>query len=113
MESHVFNPKHKQTGLRLAGLAFASLAALMAANDLTDGKPPEGTVGGVAPRRRANYGDRFAATSKSLSTTPRAESCERQCQAGKRGARRQQESSLCSRRKQSTTPTCTTTPSCP
>src|SRR3974377_1006213 len=36
MESHVFNPKHKQTGLRLAGLAFASLAALMAANDLTD-----------------------------------------------------------------------------
>ena len=35
MESHVFNPKHKQTG-RLAGLAFASLAALMAANDLTD-----------------------------------------------------------------------------
>ena len=36
MESDVFNPKHKQTGLRLAGLAFASLAALMAANDLTD-----------------------------------------------------------------------------
>src|SRR5262249_40613079 len=36
MESHVFNPKHKQTGLRLAGLAFASVAALMAANDLTD-----------------------------------------------------------------------------
>ena len=36
MESQVFNPKHKQTGLRLAGLAFASLAALMAANDLTD-----------------------------------------------------------------------------
>ena len=35
MESDVFNPKHKQTG-RLAGLAFASLAALMAANDLTD-----------------------------------------------------------------------------
>ena len=36
MESDVFSPKHKQTGLRLAGLAFASLAALMAANDLTD-----------------------------------------------------------------------------
>ena len=36
MESQVFHPKHKQTGLRLAGLAFASLAALMAANDLTD-----------------------------------------------------------------------------
>jgi len=36
MESQVFNPKHKQTGLRLAVLAFASFAALMAANDLTD-----------------------------------------------------------------------------
>ena len=36
MESHVFNPKHKLTGLRVAGLAFASLAALMTANDLTD-----------------------------------------------------------------------------
>jgi hypothetical protein len=36
MESQLFNPKYKQTGLRLAGLALASLAALMAANDLTD-----------------------------------------------------------------------------
>ena len=36
MESHVFNLKHKLTGLRVAGLAFASLAALMAASDLTD-----------------------------------------------------------------------------
>src|SRR5262249_17978392 len=36
MESQVSSSKHKQTGLRLAGLAFASLAALMAANDLTD-----------------------------------------------------------------------------
>jgi hypothetical protein len=34
MQSHVFNPKHKQKGLRLTGLAIASLAALMAANDL-------------------------------------------------------------------------------
>jgi L,D-transpeptidase catalytic domain len=36
MESYFFNPKHRQTRLRLAGLAFASFAALMAANDLTD-----------------------------------------------------------------------------
>src|SRR6516225_3354096 len=36
MESQVFRPKHKRTGLRFAGLAFAGLAALMAANDLTD-----------------------------------------------------------------------------
>jgi hypothetical protein len=36
MKFYRFNPKHKQIGLRLAGLAFASLAALMAANDLTD-----------------------------------------------------------------------------
>jgi len=36
MKSYVFNPKHKLTGLRVAGLAFASWAALMAANDLTD-----------------------------------------------------------------------------
>ena len=36
MESYVFKPKHKQTGLRLTGLAIGSLAALMAANDVTD-----------------------------------------------------------------------------
>ena len=36
MKFYVFNPKHKEIGLRLASLAFASLAALMAANDLTD-----------------------------------------------------------------------------
>ena len=36
MKSYVFNPKHKLTGLRVAGLAFASWAALMAANDLTN-----------------------------------------------------------------------------
>jgi len=35
MESHVLNLKHKLTGLRLARLAFGSLAALIAANDLT------------------------------------------------------------------------------
>jgi len=35
MESNFLNPKHKLTGLRVAGLAFASLPALMAANDLT------------------------------------------------------------------------------
>ena len=40
MESQVFNPKHKQTGLRLAGLTFASLAVLMAANDFTDAASP-------------------------------------------------------------------------
>jgi L,D-transpeptidase catalytic domain len=33
---YVFNPKHQHTRLRLAGLAFASLAALLAATDLTD-----------------------------------------------------------------------------
>ena len=37
MESDVFNPKHRQTGLRVAHIAFASLAALIAANDLADG----------------------------------------------------------------------------
>jgi L,D-transpeptidase catalytic domain len=36
MKSYVFNPKHKLTGLRVAGLAFASWIALMAANDRTD-----------------------------------------------------------------------------
>src|SRR5215472_16352789 len=36
MKSHVFTPQNKQTGLRFAGLTFASLAVLMAANDLTD-----------------------------------------------------------------------------
>lgn len=36
MKSYVFNPKHKQTALRIAHIAFASLAALIAANDLAD-----------------------------------------------------------------------------
>ena len=36
MESDVFNPKHKLTGLRVAHIAFASLVALIAANDRTD-----------------------------------------------------------------------------
>ena len=36
MKSYVFNPKHKRTGLRVAHFAFASLAALIAANDLAD-----------------------------------------------------------------------------
>jgi hypothetical protein len=36
MDSYFFNPKHRRTGLRLAGLAFASFAALMAASDFTD-----------------------------------------------------------------------------
>ncbi len=36
MKSYVFNPKHKQTGLRVAHIAFASLATLIAANDLAD-----------------------------------------------------------------------------
>ena len=40
MESYVPNPKHTLTRLRLAGLAFASLAALMAANDLTAAASP-------------------------------------------------------------------------
>jgi L,D-transpeptidase catalytic domain len=34
MKSYFFAPKQKQTGLRVAGLALASLAALMATNDL-------------------------------------------------------------------------------
>jgi len=36
MKPYVFNPKHKQTGLRVAHSAFASLAVLIAANDLAD-----------------------------------------------------------------------------
>jgi len=36
MKSYVFNPKHNQTGLRVAHIAFASLTALIAANDRTD-----------------------------------------------------------------------------
>ena len=36
MKSYVFNPKHKQIGLRVAHIAFASLAALIAAHDLAD-----------------------------------------------------------------------------
>ena len=36
MKSYVFNPKHKQIGLRVVHIAFASLAALMAAHDLAD-----------------------------------------------------------------------------
>jgi L,D-transpeptidase catalytic domain len=36
MESYFFSPKRRRTGLRLAGLAFASFAALMAANEFTD-----------------------------------------------------------------------------
>jgi hypothetical protein len=36
MKSYVFNPKHKRTGLRVAHFAFASLAALIAVNDLAD-----------------------------------------------------------------------------
>ena len=36
MKSYVFNPKHKQPGLRVAHIAFASLAALIAATDLAD-----------------------------------------------------------------------------
>src|SRR5215813_11680770 len=35
MKLYVFNPKHKQTGLRVA-IAFASLAALTATSDLAD-----------------------------------------------------------------------------
>src|SRR5215510_12806060 len=35
MKLYVFNQKHKQTGLRVA-IAFASLAALIAASDITD-----------------------------------------------------------------------------
>jgi hypothetical protein len=40
MESYLLNRKHRRTGLRLAGLAFASFAALMAANDFTDAASP-------------------------------------------------------------------------
>jgi len=36
MESFVFRPKRKRTGLRLAHLTFASLAALITANDSAD-----------------------------------------------------------------------------
>jgi L,D-transpeptidase catalytic domain len=36
MKSCVFNPRQKQTGRRVAHIAFASLAALIAASDLTD-----------------------------------------------------------------------------
>ncbi|MFZ2091139.1 MAG: L,D-transpeptidase family protein [Pseudolabrys sp.] len=36
MKSYVFNPKHKQTGLRVAHIALGSLAALIVANDLAD-----------------------------------------------------------------------------
>jgi hypothetical protein len=36
MKSYVFNPRHEQIGLRVAHIAFASLAALMAAHDLAD-----------------------------------------------------------------------------
>src|SRR5215510_11544405 len=36
MKSYVFNPKHKQTGLRVNHIAFASLVALLAASDLTN-----------------------------------------------------------------------------
>lgn len=36
MKSCDFNPKQKQTGRRVAHIAFASLAALIAASDLTD-----------------------------------------------------------------------------
>ena len=36
MKSYVFNPRHKQTGLRVAHIAFAGLAALIAANNLAD-----------------------------------------------------------------------------
>ena len=36
MKSYVFNPKHKQIGLRVAHIALASLAALIAVNDLAD-----------------------------------------------------------------------------
>ncbi|HEY6381694.1 MAG TPA: L,D-transpeptidase family protein [Pseudolabrys sp.] len=36
MKSYVFKPKHKQSGLRLAHIAFAGLAALLAASDRTD-----------------------------------------------------------------------------
>ena len=36
MKSYVFNPRHKQTGLRVAHIAFGGLAALIAANNLAD-----------------------------------------------------------------------------
>jgi L,D-transpeptidase catalytic domain len=36
MNSYVFNPKRKQTGLRVTHIAVASLVALLAASDLTD-----------------------------------------------------------------------------
>jgi L,D-transpeptidase catalytic domain len=36
MKFHVVNPKHKQTGLRVAHMAFASLAALIAVSDRAD-----------------------------------------------------------------------------
>jgi len=40
METYVLHSKHPLTRLRLAGLAFASLAALMAANELTAAASP-------------------------------------------------------------------------
>jgi lipoprotein-anchoring transpeptidase ErfK/SrfK len=36
MKSYVFKPKHKQSGLRVAHIVFAGLAALLAASDRTD-----------------------------------------------------------------------------
>ncbi|MDI1345049.1 MAG: L,D-transpeptidase family protein [Pseudolabrys sp.] len=36
MRSYVFNLKHKQTGLRVANIVFASLAALITTNDFAD-----------------------------------------------------------------------------
>src|SRR5262245_64493012 len=36
MKSYLFNPNHRQSGLRIVHITFASLAALTAASDLAD-----------------------------------------------------------------------------
>ena len=61
MQSYDFR-KHKQAGLRVAHIAFASLAALMVANDPADAARLQSGQSAVSRSCwRANHGDCLAA----------------------------------------------------
>src|SRR6202007_1267599 len=50
MDSYVFRPKHSRPGLRVAHLAFASFAALIAANESTEAASPRNEQAGASRR---------------------------------------------------------------
>ena len=111
MKSYLFKAKHNWTGFFLA---FAGIIALMAAND----------PAGATKVRNEQFAESRPADEPIMAIISLHDQqitiyddkgwiLERRCRVGRRDARRQQGSSVLSRRKPTTTPTCTMTRTCP